>query len=337
MFRNVKNYLELVRLHMLGLGVQCVVGALTVVGANLPYEAFAPLFAVHALTIAWGFAHNDYSDYEIDRHVPALRNRVIVRGDISRHAALSLTVIIFALSALVTILSWPGLLPISILILLAAFVVAYNRYSKTFAGSDLLFAAGGSLLLILGAVTVLPDQDLRLLPPITWVVVAISFIDHINFNAVLGGIKDVVSDKQHNCNTLACRNIDIDETGKMTISRRFRFAALAGGVAMTALAFWPFFWATYPSSSWQIALCAVFAGLNLYHTYRFVNIDRHDRNVIEKIARQREMAAKSLMLGMLVVWIGLSWTAIVFFVPAVSFAVFNAIMNGHPFRLPEGY
>lgn len=337
MLRVARNYLELCRLHMLGLAVQCIVGALTVVGADLPYDTFAPLFIVHALTIAWSFVHNDYSDYEFDRTVPALSNRVLVRGDISRRAALNLALTLFGLSVLITILSWPGLLPVGILIVIAMFIVAYNRYSKQFAGADLLFAAGGSLLLILGAVTVLPEQNLKLLPPLTWLVFAIAFIDHINFNGVLGGIKDVVSDREQGCNTLACRNVNIDDAGKMTISPQFRFAALFGGVAITVLSFWPFFWADYPSSIWQITLCVIFATLNLYYTYRFLGIERHDRDVIEKIARQREMAAKSLMLCMIIGWIGLTWAAIVFFVPTVSFALFNAIMNGHPFRLPESF
>jgi len=335
--RVLRNYIELCRLHMLGLGIQCVVGALTVTGASLPVAAFAPLFAVHAITIAWGFAHNDYNDYELDRLAPALQNRVLVRGDVSRPAALKLVLVLLGLSVLLTYAMWPGPVPLSLYVVVALCVVAYNRYSKRFAGSDLLFATGGSTLIILGAATVLPGHDLGQLPRLTWLVFAISFIDHINFNAVLGGIKDVVTDKAQHCNTLACRNIAVADDGTMMVGVAFRITALAGTALMIGLSLLPFTWASYPSYAWQIALCVMFAAATLYYTYRFVSMERHDRDIIEKLARQREMAAKSLMLCMWTSWIGPLWTLIIFAVPATSFLLFNTLMNGNPFRLPKDF
>ena len=70
--QTIRNYLELCRIQFAGFGILCVVGAMTVVGAELTLMQFLPLFAVHVLTIAWSFAHNDYCDYEIDRHGEAI-------------------------------------------------------------------------------------------------------------------------------------------------------------------------------------------------------------------------------------------------------------------------
>lgn len=337
MLKTARNYLELCRLHIWGFGVQCVLGALTVVGDALTVAQFVPLFAVNAITIAWSFVHNDYSDYELDIHAPDLARRVLVRGDISRQAALRAAIVLFGTSAIITYLSWPGLMPIGILMLIALLIVLYNRYSKMFLGADFVFATAGSLLCVLGAVAIIPTHDLRLLPALTWIVFAISFIDHLNFNAVLGGVKDALSDKKQGCDTIACRNIEVDDDGCMRISVGFKAMALLGSLLIIALVFLPFTVFSYPSNPWQIGLLIVFSGLTLFHTYEFVNMERHDRDIIAQVARKREMASKSLLVCMLAIWIGVSWTIFLLVIPMLFFVIFSVVMYGHPFRLPAEY
>lgn len=335
--QTIRNYLELCRIQFAGFGILCVVGAMTVVGAELTLMQFLPLFAVHVLTIAWSFAHNDYCDYEIDRHGEDLSRRVIVRGDISRRSALIFATVIFATSLLVTTIAWPGLLPAGLLMMIAALVVLYNRLSKRFVGTDVLFATAGMLFVVLGAVSAIPNYDPTLIPALTWIVVAITFLDLLNFNAVLGGFKDLVSDKEQGCRTLAGKFTKVDSDGRLTTSAGFKIVTMSGTLLMIALIFLPFLVLPYPSTEWQIGAMAVLSVMTVFYTWKFVNVRQFDREAIGELAGKREFASNMLRLFMFVSWIGITWTLYLMAMGAAILVLFNIFIYGHPFRTPSAY
>ena len=337
MIRTIRNYLELCRIQFAGFGVLCVIGAMTVVGEKLTLAQFVPLFVVHALTIAWSFAHNDYCDYQVDRHGEDLTRRVIVRGDISRPAALVFAVIVFGLSLGITILSWPGLLPAGLLCAIAALIVLYNRISKRFVGTDVLFATAGVLFIILGAVSIIPNQDIHRIPPLTWIVVAFTFLELLNFNAVFDGFKDLVSDRAQGCKTFAVMFVQVDGDGSITVSTGFKTFTLLGTFTMIALIFMPFFSLSYPSEPWQIAAMLVLSSMTIFYTWKSVNVRQFDREAIGETSLKREFASNLLRLTMLVTWIGVSWALCLMATSATILILFNIWIYGHPYRSPNAY
>lgn len=337
MMQSIRNYLELCRIQYAGFGILCVIGAMTVVGENLTFSDFIPLFAVHVLTIAWSFAHNDYCDFEIDRLSENVDGRVLVRGDISRQSALRFAGIIFGLSLAITVTSWPGVVPVGLLVGIAALIVLYNRISKRFVGTDVLFATAGMLFCILGAVSEIPNHDVRLMPALTWIVVAITFLDLLNFNAVLGGFKDLVSDRDQGCKTLAGKFIQVDSSGRIVVDVAFKFATMLGTLMMIALIFLPFLVVSFPSTKWQIGAMLVLSAMTIFYTYKFINVRQFDRNVIGEFAGKREFASNLLRLCMFVTWIGLGWTLYLMATGAAILIVFNTLIHGHPFRAPAAY
>ena len=337
LIQSIRNYLELCRIQYAGFGILCVIGAMTVVGEELTWMQFLPLFAVHVLTIAWSFAHNDYCDYEIDRHGEDLSRRVIVRGDISRRSALIFAMVIFATSLFITVIAWPGLLPAGLLIMIGALVVLYNRVSKRFVGTDALFATAGMLFVVLGAVSAIPDHDPTLIPALTWIVVAITFLDLFNFNAVLGGFKDLVSDKEQGCRTLAGKFTEVDSDGRLTVSTGFKVVAMSGTLLMIALIFLPFLVLPYPSIQWQIEAMAFLGVVTVFYTWKFLNVRQFDRELIGELAGKREFASNMLRLFMFVSWIGIIWTLYLMAMGAAILVLFNVFIYGHPFRTPSAY
>lgn len=335
--RTIRNYLELCRIQFAGFGILCVVGAMTVVGEKLTFAEFVPLFTVHVLTIAWSFAHNDYCDYEFDCRGEDLGRRVIVRGDISRSSALIFAIVVFGLSMVVTIISWPGVLPVGLLSGIALLIISYNIISKRFLGTDVLFATAGMLFVVLGAVSIIPNHDVRLIPALAWIVVAITFLDLLNFNAVLGGFKDLVSDQAQGCKTLAGKFVKVNGHGRIVVSSGFKIVTMFGTLMMIALVFLPFIVLPYRSEVWQIGAMLVLSSLTIFYSWKFVSVRRFNREEIGEIAGKREFASNLLRLTMFVNWIGISWTLYLMGIGAAILVSFNVVIYGHPFRTPSAY
>ncbi len=337
MMRTIRNYLELCRIQFAGFGILCVIGAMTVVGERLTFAEFVPLFAVHVLTIAWSFAHNDYCDFEVDRLGEDLSRRVIVRGDISRSSALVFAIVVFSLSTVVTLVSWPGFLPVGLLIGIAVLIISYNIISKRFLGTDVLFATAGMLFVLLGAVSIIPNHDAGLIPTLTWIVVAITFLDLLNFNAVLGGFKDLVSDQAQGCKTLAGKFVQVDDQGSIIVSAGFKVATMFGTLMMIALVFSPFIVLQYPSQVWQIGAMLVLSTMTIFYSWKFVSVRRFNREAIGELAGKREFASNLLRLTMFVSWIGIHWTMYLMGIGAAILVLSNVAIYGHPFRTPSAY
>lgn len=337
MLNKLRSYLELCRVHVCGLGMLCVVGGLTVAGESLSGMQFLLLYLMHVLTIAWSFAHNDYCDYELDRQAPDLQRRVLVRGDVSHAEALALVLALFVTTLLVAVICWPGWQPASILLVIAGCILAYNKVSKSFIGADVLFAAGGSLFVLLGAAAVIRDHTLANVPALTWIVFALSFIDHLVFNAIHGGLKDVVTDGKQGCITVACAGAAVDDDGRLTFRPLFKAAAWAGNIALIALYFLPVLAFDHPWTAWQLALMAAASAAMLFHTWQLFEQRRFDRRNIETVTRQRELASKAVLMCLMFSWAGWFWVLVIVALPGILYLVLNTVMNGHPFRLPQEF
>jgi len=337
MLKKLRSYLELCRVHVCGLGVLCVIGGLTVSGAALSGKQFVLLYLVHVLTIAWSFAHNDYCDYELDRQASDLQRRVLVRGDVSRSEALILSLVLFTITLLITIISWPGWQPLAILLLLAGCIVVYNRFSKSFIGADPIFALAGALFILLGAAAVMPGYSLLHAPALTWIVFAVSFLDHWHFNAVLGGLKDVVTDRRHGCKTIACAGTVVADDGSLTFRPQFRAIAWALNLVVVFLYFLPVLAFDHPASNTQLAVMALTSAIMLLQVGLLFRLRQFDRRRIEALTRQRELASKAVMVSMLFSWAGEFWVLMLMTLPMAFYMVLNSLMNGHPFRLPQEF
>jgi len=235
------------------------------------------------------------------------------------------------------VIYWPGWQPVTILILIAGCILAYNKVSKSFIGADLLFAAGGSLFVPLGAAAVAPDHTLANAPALTWIIFTLSFIDHLVFNAIYGGLKDVVTDRKHGCNTIACAGVVVDDEGRLMFRPGFKAAAWAGNIALVVLYFLPVLAFDHPWNTWQLVLMAAASAMMLFHISQLFALRRFDRRDIETITRQRELASKAVLMCLMFSWIGWFWFVVVVALPGVLHLVLNTVMNGHPFRLPQEF
>jgi len=333
----LKNYAKLARIEYSAFSVVAVIGALTVAGDALEISHFILLFIINVITLIWGFVHNDYCDIEIDRHSEELSERLLVKGTVSRKAALTIIISGVLINLTLPLIFISSILPILILATCMILAALYNMFSKKLVSSDIFYAGSATLLCLFGALAVSDStQGLQGIAGLTWIILAIMFIDHFFFNAIEGGLKDVRNDRKVGAKTIA--SYLVVTTGKrMTIRNSFKAIAISLKVAIIILVFIPILFLYITHSLWQIILLIIMALRTLVLTVRILNIDSFDREKIGRYSIKQEVACKSLVPLMLVGFVGGPWALSLLLLPPLWFILFNYILHGKLLALPKSF
>ena len=332
----IKEYLRLTRLEYSGFSCVVVIGALTVKGSALEFTDAVLLFFLNVLTLIWAFVHNDYCDYEIDRRSKVLLERPLVKGTVSRKAALNIVVICVVINLMIALLVIKNIALAVILVASIILSIFYNAFSKEITGADFFYAASATLLVLFGALAVTDQKSVHELGPLTWIMLAIQFSDHFFFNAVEGGLKDVDNDSRQEAKTLASRSV-IRQGHEMRVSRTFRACFLLLKMMTVFLVFTPFVFFELPYYFWQLLALGVLSAASVFYTVKILDVNLHDRRAVGRYALKQELACKSLIPIMLSAFIGLPWVAFLILVPFIWFNLFNYLLYGKLFALPESF
>lgn len=213
----IASYLRLIRYrNCIMSGIAALLGALVVTGRNAPAHWLAIISAMLVVFLFTGAGNslNDYLDAEIDR--TAHPERPVPSGLIARSKARQVSVALFALSVLVSILI--GILSIAIVLLSLVLMVSYElRFKKSGFSGNLIIAWLTASLFLYGAVAVGAAIPI-------WALFLTSFLATLG-REIIKDVEDVESDR----GVRKTLPMLIGKNGSMSASSLF----LAGAIAVS--------------------------------------------------------------------------------------------------------
>lgn len=333
---SIREYMKLVRVEYIGFAYMAILGALAVAGAGAEARLIVPIAFVNVMVLMWTFAHNDYCDLSVDRMNEELDERVLVKGTVSRRSAAILIAVGMLLGLLGSIIPFQGPLPTLALLLSFAFAFVYNMYSKRLPGADFLFAASATCLCLFGVCAATAYEQVAI-PSIVWCLLGVVFVEHLFFNMIEGGLKDVDLDGKSGIKTIARRLIECDPDGTLRVGLRFRVMAYGLKALTVALVFLPFVFMDEPWTKPQMAILVFNAVLAFYYMHRLVDVDRFDWQRMGFDMIKQEMAARTLMPFMLLDRIGWGWAIGILAAPMVWHTSTVWFVHRRLFALPKRF
>ncbi len=258
-----------------------VLGALSMwdVG-SLELWKLCVLFLIGSMSHIYGFVINDVIDIRLDKLSKDLSARPLVRGSITRRAAVVFAVSCMIVSFLLSLVFFSDLYRYLVLagILLLAYFLAtvYNVASKKYPGMDLVLASAIFFLILFGAWTIGTPSKLA------YIVALIGGIQVLFMNMINGAIKDIDHDKEGSANTVAIRLGARVHAGFMVLPVSFKTTGYIIEMVRIVLIFLPFVILGLSPSLWQIALLVVLSFATFYSIYRLFSIKTFDRAKIRK-------------------------------------------------------
>ncbi len=322
--KHLRNFLITARIELAGFSFVAVIGAMTVCGTAISLPDVFMLFLFNVLLVIFGFVHNDYEDYEIDKRLPELSNRPLVNGSVSTKTAFYWSLLLFILPVLLAHIYYGSLQ--TTLLLLAAFILAatYNKFSKSMLGADIFYGISSGALFLFGSSAVLKDQDH--FSTFTLMMTGVMVLEHLFFNIASGQLKDVRFDREAGVKTLAVAMSHV-ENGGTCIHLPFKILCLVIKILTYSIIFSLFIFSILPVYTWQIIVLGIFTCGSFYLTMALLKTPIEQRDKILEYSRKQEMFSKSLTPIVLLPQIGIIWLLIFTVGPVIWFSFFNFILN----------
>lgn len=195
MIKKVKAVWELMRLeHGVMIAIAILIGSL-IASKNFPsIDKFVFTFFTALFLEASTFALNDYYDFEIDKKNNR-EDRPLVRGDLSKNAALYLFIILFPLGIISSY--FVNLSCFIIALITAIFAIFYDIILKKIKLLGNFFIAYVMAIpFVFGAASILPINDLSLnLSPAVLIVAFIAFLSGVG-REIMKDVMDYKGDKE---------------------------------------------------------------------------------------------------------------------------------------------
>ncbi|MCD6513181.1 MAG: UbiA prenyltransferase family protein [Thermoplasmata archaeon] len=302
--RKFAEYAKLMRLPGLGgLAIPPVFGAISVGVYSI--EKLAILFVIGSLATIFGFVLNDYADVELDKLVPELRNKPLVKGVISRKDAVAICMISTILSFFLIFYLWRGeelnelkFAAATVITIAGVLGTVYNIYGKKLVGSDFFVALSMSFLFLFGALSFSKPTML------TWIIFMLTFNQTLHMNAVEGGIKDADHDFIMGVKNIALLSGVKVENGEIFIPWHFRIFGMLIRLLSVFLVFLPFIYGM-KYEIWQIALLALLMASVLWLEIRLLTIKKFERSEIRRIISAAAFMRYSAVPVMLISSVGI--------------------------------
>ena len=331
------DYLRLMRISgAIGMVFPPIFGAFSVNNHSL--SVIAPLSLIGLLSGIYGFMLNDYIDVDIDKQCPELSQRALVKGIISKKAAMFIIIsCFFSAYALLfiffyshNIYFYTGLICLIIADILAGI---YNIRGKKFIGSDFLLALGQSLYLLFG--TFMAITTWSSINSLTWMLCILIFLQLLYNNAVVGGLKDAYHDNLMKVRNIALvSGVTITKKKQIIVPTGFRVFGISLRVLSIGLIFVPLIFNTVAYTFPQIIALILLSCLLLYTCVLMLFITQFDRTKLRKLIMIQLFIWYTLIPIMLVSEIGWLYALLLLVVPTLWYILFSLII-GHKIFSPE--
>lgn len=319
----MKPYLKLSRSFNVGLtALAPVLGAL----ANGEFRLF-PLFLFFLVGFfghSYGFALNDIMDYRIDKLSKELKERPLVKGEITIKNAILFTIIMFFLSILFAIYIsyfYSNYVPLIFLFLSALCITIYDMISKKYPAMDIFVALGIFFLIIYGSMTV--NESIGKL---VWIVALLGTLQVLFMQFIAGGLKDAEHDFKGNAKTLAIKMGIRVLNKKMHIPLSFKSLAYSLEAIYLFFLFYPFYSMKEFKGKYIILLLIFLSAIMIFISYKLVSIRLFERNTVRKYIGLHYYINFSLVPIMLACIN--PWIALISFIPPLAFIFSNIALHG---------
>jgi 4-hydroxybenzoate polyprenyltransferase len=330
LIHTILEYFRLFRFHAVSMEVTIIlIGALIMGQYNL--SLLLVIFLIGVFGHICGYILNDYADIEVDKKSNELKKKPLVSGAITKKNALIIAFVTGFFTYSLTIIFFPYLRSIFLLILATLLTIIYNFYGKKIIGSDLIVAGTVTVFCLFGASTVNnPFTNL------IYIVCLIFFFDIVFINVVEGGLKDVDHDYLSGAKTLATiMGVKVKEN-KLIVTRKF----LAFAYSLRIIYIFTILLLGFESkiNLWLsekyilqiitiIFLAAVIGG-----SYKFLHLKIFDRSKMKRLYSGINAASGILLIVMLYPILGLEITLFLLIFPVTWYTVFNKILYGKPLQ-----
>jgi len=288
----------------------------------------------------FGCALNDYFDLELDKMRGTVSNRPLIKGTISKKAALAFSygtaLGVFILATLIT----RSLLALAVLGSSVILVWAYNSFGKNFLGGGILMPAATFSFCLFGALSVSPAMTFKTVPPIAFIVCVLFFIQvHLGYNLVYSMTH--LNMNQHNArvgsNTIAIALGLKAKDGRLIMPLNFMAYVSAVQIIHIALVLWAYLElglnVSYGGIPVWVMMLPLFVG-KLYSFIRYLTLDSLDLDYIWRIRHIQEFCSYTLIPVMSLSIIGFKGALSLLLTIAVwGFTMRNVLFGheSHPF------
>jgi len=326
----ILEYFRLFRFHAASMEVTIIlIGALIMGQHNL--SLLLVIFLIGVFGHICGYILNDYADIEVDKESEELKQKPLVSGTISKKNALILVFLTGFITYSLTLIFFPYVRSIFLLVVANLLTLIYNFYGKKIIGSDFIVAGTVAVFCLFGASTVnTPFTNL------IYIVCFILFFDIVFINVVEGGLKDVDHDYLSGAKTLATiLGVKVRE-GKLIVTRKFLAFAYGFRILYVFTILLLGFESTihlWLSENYLLqSITLIFLAIVLGGSYKFLHLKVFDRSNMKRVYGGINAASGILLIVMLYPILGIEITLVLLIFPVTWYTIFNKILYGKPLQ-----
>jgi 4-hydroxybenzoate polyprenyltransferase len=322
----ILEYFRLFRFHAVSMETTIILIGALIMGQNDLFLLLI-IFIIGVFGHICGYVLNDYADIEVDKESLELKKKPLVSGAIPRKNALIIAFFSGAFTYIFTIVFFPNLRSIFLLLIATILTIVYNFYGKKIIGSDFIVAGTVSVFFLFGASTIsTPFTNL------TYIVCLIFFFDIVFINVVEGGLKDVDHDFKSGAKTLATIMGVKVQDDILKVNKNFQlFAYILRFIYIILILLLGFesrinLWL---SDRYLIQiLTIIFIIIILYGSYKFLNIKIFDRSKMKKLYSGINASTAIILIIILSHILSIEVVIFLLVFPVTWYTIFNKILYG---------
>ena len=327
-FGSVKQWFKLVRLQAgAATAITTVFGAILLMPKdNVDYVHLILLFIIGLFSHCYGFALNEYSDIEVDRHSQYLSGKPLLKGTIKKQHALYAAFVFISIAFAMAVVFFPNIWALTAFFIAIVLGAVYDLYGKRFFGADIVLGANIFFFTLFGALTVSLE-----LTPVVYIAAFLFFIQLSFQTGVTGGMKDIPHDHLAGAKTspvyLGCRVVGkrLIVTGQF---KAYAYITKAVHTVVILLPFWLLLFDLHEPVLLQLAILSILLLLMWATTIAALNQTIFDRTKIMRLLGAQEVVTyptvSILVMGVIGIWAAL----FLLLFPIFWLAVFLYIIYG---------
>jgi 4-hydroxybenzoate polyprenyltransferase len=308
-FDSVKQWLKLVRLQTgAATAITAVFGAILLMPKdNLDILHLTLLFIIGLLFHSFGFALNEYSDIEVDRHSKYLSDKPLLKGTIKKRHALYAAFVFISIASAMAVVFFTDIWALTAFFMAILLGAVYDLYGKRFFGADIVLGAFIFFFTLFGALSVS-----RELTPVVYITAFLFFIQLSFQTGITGGMKDIPHDHIAGAKTspvyLGCRVVGrrLFVTGEF---RAYAYITKAVHTVVLLLPFWLLLFELQEPVLLQLTILFILILLMWATTVAALNQTIFDRLKIMRLLGAQEVVTyptvSILVMGVIGIWAAL--------------------------------
>jgi 4-hydroxybenzoate polyprenyltransferase len=325
----LKEYGRLIRLpSSLGISIIGGIGALSVKGNNVNILPLVVLLLIGVIVNIYGYVLNDYMDVSFDKQSKELYERPLVKGTISKKAALTIIFTCLIVIFIIPTFFFRSILLIFILMISIVLGTFYDMFCKRIVCAEFFLAGAMASFCLFGAVAVSSDlKDLFGLGSLTWIVITIMFLYVLIMVSLEGNFKDVETDRKTGAVTLPIF-LGVRTSNLMNVPLCYKLLLIFIKVILIFLIFTPFIFLEYSYWNWQIFILVILSFGMIWSMIMIFNQQKFDKEKIALNSRRHGIISYFVFPFLLINFVGFEWAIFLTLYPLIWPLLFNYILYG---------